>query len=266
VIGAEHIAWDALESVATAFADRGLTTAALTPAYGMAEATLVATTGELSREPKFVDVDVQALDHQQIVFVEPDHPAARRLVSCGTCLPGVTVCCEETSGEIIVRSPSLGSGYVGDEDATHERFTNNGFRSGDIGFMSDEQLYVVGRMDDCVIVGGRNIYVQDIEQQLTVHAALRRGSCAIVEAPQGSGRIGLVAEVNSNALDPADVALALRSAAIRHGGPPITDFAFVPRGRFPKTPSGKAQRYRCRELLATDEPGIRIRLASAAHN
>jgi len=264
LIGAEEILWPTLENALDAFGPRGLKPAALSPGYGLAEAVLGVTGERIGTTPSFLDVDGEALADGSVEPVEPGHPAARRLVSTGEPLPGVTVKIDPRGNEIMIASPSLGSGYFGNEELTAERFVDGELRSGDTGFMYQGKLFVSGRNDDLVTVRGRNVYVQEIERELGEEPALFMGNCAIVDIPGGAQpRIVLVAELGDRHADTQELALRLHRLALAGCGLAIDDCLFLDRGTFPKTPSGKAQRYRCRQLAATGT-GTRVALRAGA--
>ena len=261
LVGAEEIPWATLADAATVFAPRGLTLEALTPAYGLAEATLGVTAEPLQASPSFVDVDGQALAEGDVELVEPDHPRARRLVSTGEPLRGVGVRIDPANGEILVKSPGLTSGYFGDEQRTAERLRDGELRTGDIGFLHNGKLFVSGRNDDLLTTNGRSIYVQQIEQQLGADTDVSAGNCAIVDVRGlDRPRIALVAEVNAQRVDAEAVAKRLYRRIKEDSGLSIRDFVFIDRGLFPKTPSGKVQRYRCRELATDPKVGLRVTL------
>jgi len=156
----------------------------------------------------------------------------------------------------------LAEGYLDAPQATAERFTTGGLRSGDLGFMHEGRLYITGRIDDLMTVAGRNVYARDLEAAISEVAGLRPGGYAIVDLDDGGTRLVAVVEPRANHPDlsvmAADIAASVRASA----GVMLDGCLFVERGRLPKTPSGKVQRFRCRELAA-DRPGpgrIRIEL------
>jgi fatty-acyl-CoA synthase len=263
MIGAEEILWPTLENALDAFGPRGLTGTALTPGYGLAEAVLGVTGERLDAPPSFIDVGRSALADGRVEPVEPDHPDARRLVSAGRPLTGVEVSVDRAGGEIVVRSPSLAKRYFGSEALTAERLAGGELRTGDIGFLHGGELFVSGRDDDLLTVRGRNVYVQETERMLGEDADLNPGTCAIIDIRDGSRpRIALVAELSDRRADIEELAARLRRRTMESCGLAIDDFVFVGRGIFPKTPSGKAQRYRCRKLAADPSVGARVRLGA----
>jgi acyl-CoA synthetase (AMP-forming)/AMP-acid ligase II len=240
VVGAERIDWSLLNSAVQILERRGLDLEVITPGYGLAEATLAVTLGDLDAPPRYVDVDEQ------------------RVVSCGTPLSSIDVRIDESSGEIVVSGPTLAVGYHRNPEATEERFRDGELWTRDLGLIKDGELYVLGRTDDVVIVGGRNIHARDVESALNAERGVRTGNCAIVDVPGQRGTsITLVAELDG-AVDTSELSIRLRRASIEAAGIPIDRFVFLPKGRFPKTPSGKAQRYRCRAIAENPDPATEV--------
>jgi acyl-CoA synthetase (AMP-forming)/AMP-acid ligase II len=265
MIGAEEILWPTLTDALETLGPRGLKAETLKPGYGLAEAVLGVTGERLEAVPSFLDVDGGALADGRVVPVEPDHPAVRRLVSTGEPLAGIEVRIDPASSEILVKSPSLACRYFDNEKLTAERLGGGELRTGDIGFLHDGKLFVSGRNDDLLTVRGRNVYVQETERLLTEDADLTAGNCAIIHVSDGGQpRIALVAETSERRVEAEELALRLYRRTMESCGLAIQDFVFLPRGTFPKTPSGKAQRYRCRDLAAGAEVGTRVTLGVPA--
>lgn len=261
LVGAEEILWTTLTEAARAFAPRGLTMEALTPAYGLAEATLAVTVDALDAAPAYLDVDAAALARGRVETVEPDRPNARRLVSTGDELRDVAVRIEPENGEIVVRSPALGRRYFGNPELSAARFRDGELHTGDVGFLHEGRLFISGRNDDLLIANGKNVNVQDVERTLAEEREIREDNCAIVDARVGGARrVTMVAEIISPQLDAEALAERLYRRTVQACGLAIKDFVFLNRGLFPKTPSGKAQRYRCREIAGDPEIGIRVSL------
>lgn len=251
LVGAELVEWDALAACAEAFAPRGLRMEAFTVAYGLAEATLAATIGDLAAPPRRVWVDVDELAEGRVAVAAEGADGARAITSVGAPVGETQVEIDPGGGEVLIASPSLASGYLGQPEATAERFREGVVRTSDLGFVRDGELFLVGRSDDVLIVGGRNVYVQDLERAMEAEQGVRSGNCAVVDVSGGGGRtrVGVVAELQSGAFEPQRVAEGLRRLAMTRLGLPVDDVVFLEPGAFPKTPSGKIQRYRCREIL-----------------
>ncbi|MGI8335636.1 AMP-binding protein [Actinomadura scrupuli] len=260
IIGAERVERSTLLAAVEAFRDSGLSLDVFMPAYGMAEATLAVAATAPEAEPRFLAVDGVELADGRIVPVEPGGPAATWLTGCGPPCRGVDVVETEpgTVSELVVRSPSLAMGYHGDPERTRSRFTADGFRTGDLGFHRDGELYVVGRRDDVISVGGRNVNTREIELAVDALEPVHRGCTAIIDVGGGpKGRLVLVAELRKRDADHGVIADAAARIAMAKAGIALDECVFLSRGSLPKTPSGKIQRYRARQLLlAEDLPTI----------
>lgn len=178
------------------FASTGFRPETIVPVYGLAESTLLVSGAPLER-PWVRAFDEDELERGTAVSVPDDSPAARVLVSCGTsrtldvavvdprtrarCRPGQV-------GEIWVAGDSVAVGYWQRPDLTREAFeatpVDGGdqgpyMRTGDLGFRTEDGLFVCGRIKDVVIVGGRNHYPHDIQRTAeSAHPAIRPGCVA----------------------------------------------------------------------------------------
>jgi fatty-acyl-CoA synthase len=262
LVGAEQIRWETLVQASETFGPRGFELATLTPAYGLAEATLAVTVDALTSEPSFIDVAGDDLASGTVRVVEASDPDARRLVSCGTPLRTVDVAIEPNDHEIAVASSSMASGYYANGTLTAERFRDGMFRTGDHGFLQGDRLFITGRSDDLLVIAGRNVYVQELEQHLGTDLDVRTGNCAVVTPSDGGARAIVVAETDAERVDIQALATRLHREAAERAGLSIHQFVFLPRGAFPKTPSGKVQRHRCRALVADPGVGVRLNIGS----
>jgi acyl-CoA synthetase (AMP-forming)/AMP-acid ligase II len=258
VIGGERVEATTLERACKALGPQRLRSDAIVPAYGLAEATLAVTMAPLDQPPRVLDVDANALAEGEVDIVagSNDWTGTRTVsvTSVGPPLPGVEidVLADSGIGELRVRSPSLADGYVGAAALSQERFTSEGLLTRDLGFVLDGELFVTGRMDDLIKVAGRTVYARDLEASIDHVPGVRPGSCAVVDL--NNHGIPMLAAV----IEPTDghppfdrMAAQITATSLAVAGIGITDCVFVPEGLFPKTPSGKVQRHRCR-LLAAD--------------
>lgn len=250
ITGAERVSAPTLRRFTEAFAGTGFDARALCPAYGMAEATLAVTLVRPKDAWRSVVLDREELGHGRLMTSGTGQ--GNEYVGNGPPVPDVQVRIAEADGvvgEVQVRGPSLLSDYVG----APLNLTDDGwFATRDLGFLSEGELFLVGRSDDTVIVGGRNYYAADIEGALR-HDALRRGCVAAV--PFDEGGYGLVAELNGNvpAAQHDRVCRELAACATRDAGIRPSVVAIVPRGQLPKTPSGKLQRLLIAEQIRTGD-------------
>ncbi|HAG81609.1 MAG TPA: AMP-dependent synthetase, partial [Cyanobacteria bacterium UBA12227] len=266
--GAEPVRAKTLERFAATFASCGFRWEAFYPCYGMAETTLFIAGGVKSAPPVLCQVDGKALEQNRVVPVQ-DKENSRTLVGCGkTWLDekiaivnseSLTRCEEGQVGEIWVSGPSVAQGYWQRPDATAQTFkaylthTNEGpfLRTGDLGFVQNDELFITGRLKDLIIIRGRNHYPQDIE--LTVeqsHPALRPGcGAAFTVEVDDSERLVIVQEVERSylrKLEVDNVVEAIRRAISQHYELQVDAIVLLKTGSIPKTSSGKIQRHACK--------------------
>jgi fatty-acyl-CoA synthase len=255
VIGAERIEPEALAAAVETFAPFGLRPHALRPAYGLAEATLAVTATPTDQAPSVRRVDAVALADGEIEEVEPDTQNATALVSLGGALEGVELRFEEPErlSQLHVRSPSIFSGYHADPEATAERLRDGEVATRDLGFLHHGELYLVGRSDDILSIGGRKVYAHEIEAAVGSSSGVRRGCCTIIDVPgSGATHLTMLLELRDGRTDFEEIAAAAARTATAKAGINLSECVFLEKGALPKTPTGKIQRYRCRELLLRD--------------
>lgn len=271
--GAEPIRERTLRAFAEKYEKYGFRREAFLPCYGMAETTLIVTGGPSVNRPVLTSFHGDQLDTGRVVPVDSSHDDARTLVGCGAVLPGevVRIVDPETNrvldesgiGEIWVQSPCVGRGYYRNHDATEATFnayTADGegpfLRTGDLGFLHEQQLFVTGRIKDMIIVRGVNRYPQDIEQTVErASSAVQPGAVAAVSMDvDGREQLMIVAEtVRQRGLDwDAEIAAIRRAVTAEHELPPDAVF-LVRNSSVPKTSSGKIQRHACHGAILHGE-------------
>jgi len=271
--GAEPVRAETLERFARVFDGAGFRREAFFPCYGLAEATLFVSGPGAERSVVVRTMDAEALARDRAVAAEGDAPA-RELVGCGRVWGGQSVAIvdpesgrplgERQVGEILVRGPSVAGGYWNRPEETAQTFGADGaedvfLRTGDLGFLDGDELFVTGRLKDLIIVRGRNLYPQDVELTAeTSHPGLRSGCGAAfsVEA-DGEERLVVVQEVERTWRRRLEgVAEAVVRAVAEEHQVPVHAVALVLPGAVPKTTSGKVQRRACRAAFV--EGGLEI--------
>lgn len=255
--GAEPVQPGTLAAFARLGAPAGLSASALYPCYGLAEATLIVTGPPAGRAPRVRCFDEAGL--AQAVVMPRESGFA--LVSCGQPQPGNRLMIADTKtgdpaapgvlGEIWTSGPSVAAGYWNNPQATAETFVERDgerwLRTGDLGFLHEDELYVHGRLKDLIIVRGQNIYPQDVERVVETEVdTVRKGRIAAfrVEGPEGDG-IGLAAEVGRlqrKRHAPTEIVRALNRAVGMATGEALAVAVLLEPGALPKTSSGKLQR------------------------
>jgi acyl-CoA synthetase (AMP-forming)/AMP-acid ligase II len=233
------------------FAACGLREGALAASYGMAENVFIATQTRPGTAPRSLRADRAAFaETARIVAPEAGAPEVEFL-SCGPPIPrteirvldeaGVALR-ERAVGEIAVSSPYLFAGYHR-APLPEGRFADGWYRTGDLGFLDDGEIFVCGRTDDLLIVNGRNVYAHDVEFAINARTPVRPGRCVAI-APE-SARTGsrvLVVIAESDAGDPAALAEAIRAVVEAEFGFPPGEVRIEAPGWMVKTTSGKVSR------------------------
>lgn len=267
--GAEPIRPETLSKFTKKFSRCGFQHEMHYPCYGMAETTLIVTGCHHQRSPRIKRFDRKALDDQKVIPVDEGHPLARSLVSSGNALEGtfVKIVCPDSFrelgnnqiGEIWVQTPSVGKGYWRNEAETkttfHARLADQEaagefLRTGDLGFLDDDELFVTGRLKDLIIIRGVNKYPQDIEAAVENSSPrLRRAGAAAFAVDHDNGeRLIVVCEVERGQNKVwSDVLQSVRSSVVSEHDLPPDAVILVRSGSVPKTSSGKVQRKFCRQ-------------------
>ncbi|MFJ6620003.1 fatty acyl-AMP ligase [Kitasatospora sp. NPDC091335] len=270
VDGSEPVRPAVLDSFHQRFAPYGLRPTTLSPCYGMAEATLFVS-GALHGAPGVRHIDPDLLENHEFRPVA-DGVSGRAVASCGPVTgaeirivgPGTRrVLPEGGVGEIWLRGPVIGHGYWNREATNEAEFratTEDGdtgyLRTGDLGTLYDGELYVTGRLKDVLNLRGRNLYPQDIEQELRLQQSELGslvGACFAVpgDGPQREDVLVVTHEVRGIKEEELlrRLAAEMRLTVAREFGAPVGAVLLLRPGGVRRTTSGKIQRSAMRELF-----------------
>ena len=279
--GAEPVRAETLKRFAEEFAVCGFRAEFLQPCYGLAEHTLTASGGVLDEPPIYVTVDAMALEQHEVVQRLPHEEGVRTLVGCGHGWLGTEIrivdpetmitCPQNRVGEIWLKSPSVAQGYWNRPEQTIQEFrayTKDGnegpfLRTGDLGFLVGDELFVTGRRKDLILIRGKNFYPQDIEYTVEqAHPAVRESCSAAFSLEIGTEeRLVVVAELersyrprakeqvegDESASGFQDVVRAIRKAVMDEFQIQPYAILLLRTGSIPKTSSGKIQRHACKQ-------------------
>ncbi|MEB3034097.1 fatty acyl-AMP ligase [[Mycobacterium] nativiensis] len=276
--GAEPVHAETLRTFAEAFAPSGLRPQALMPVYGLAEASLLVSGGSEHDTPLIRWVDRGELGADRIVDADPEAATTVSLVSCGRPRGGqrIVIVDPETRrqrgaeevGEIWVAGPSVAAGYRGKPEDTEKTFgayladTREGpfLRTGDLGFLHDDELFITGRCKDLIILAGNHYYPNDIESTVQAcHPVLLAGRGAAFSITSEAGtseQLVVVQEVARQRIQESDLPHLVGAAGAalgKHHGVVPHRFVLVDQMTIPTTSSGKIQRSRCREMFLDGE-------------
>jgi acyl-CoA synthetase (AMP-forming)/AMP-acid ligase II len=277
--GAEHVRAQTIEAFHSKFSRCGFKTSSVFPCYGLAEGTLLVTCDRAARDPVIRHFHAALLEDNRAepvpsAFVaEAPELRVRTLVSSGRGIPGHEpfIGDPETEerladgrvGEICVVGDSVANGYWQRPESTAAAFrparqeqTAHGsfFRSGDLGFLLDGELYVTGRLKDLIILNGVNHHPGDIESTVfRVDESFRPdGSAAFSVELDDSEQLVIAQEVERRALKHLDVPRILAEIKAdlwqqHRVAQPVILLVFG--GTLPRTSSGKVRRQECRRLF-----------------
>jgi fatty-acyl-CoA synthase len=257
--GAEPIDPDQVEAFVAAGRRHGLRPEAVFPAFGMAEVAIGGTFPEPMSGMVTDCVDRRVLETERYAApADPGAAGSRRLPLLGRPVPGLEIRIvdpdtgvplrEREVGELEIRGTSVTPGYYRRPDANAQLFHDGWLCTGDLAYLLDGQLVMCGRIKDVIIVGGRNLFPEDVERAVGQLDGVRAGNVIAFGVDGDRGRESLVVVAESRAVDD-DVAALRRLVAERVRdavGVPARDIVLVAPGTLPKTSSGKLQRSLCK--------------------
>ena len=266
----EPVRWESHHAFYERFKSYGLKFEALQCSYAMAENVFGVTQSDLSRPPKVHEIDREAFMVERVARPAMDGRPAMKMMSSGKPLANTKVrvldengedVAEGKIGELALKSDCMLTGYYNRPEATQKAFLNGWYLTGDYGYMLDGEVFVSGRKKDMIIVGGKNVYPQDLES-LTyevpgVHAG-RSVAFGIFDEEAGTEDVVIIAEVDSN--DPAEqenIANAIRQHVTKNSAVALRYVKVVDPKWVVKTSSGKTARSANKEKVLKElEAGI----------
>ena len=259
-VGAEMIRLDTLKKFSDRFSAAGFDERAFLPCYGLAESTLAVSFPKLGQGAKSMRVDAKTLIEKKIAIrVQADGRKFNEFVNCGNPLPGHKIRVVDNSGQevphlsvgsILVKGGSVMSGYFNNIEETTRAISSDGWLdTGDIGFLFEGDLYITGRRTDVIIINGRNIRAQDIEElaEQQPEVRTREASAFGVSNEDGSTSVVLVVECRlASATDRQTLINRLQQMVyMAFGVSCIVELA--PPHTLPRTSSGKLSRFAARQ-------------------
>ncbi|MBI1181789.1 MAG: fatty acyl-AMP ligase [Alphaproteobacteria bacterium] len=258
-LGAEMIRADSMREFARTFAPAGFNEKAFLPSYGLAECTLAVSFMPV-HQGIHIDVVDEGLLSAEHRAVPPSNRTVktREVVNCGIPLPeyqleirsedGETVG-DRQVGKIYVRGPSVMSGYFMDPEGTRNVLDDSGWLdTGDMGYMLDGSLYIVGRAKDLIILNGRNHWPQDIEWTVEQIDGLRSGDSGAISVPGAGDEEVAMILVQARLSDPAErtaLITEIKRRVQKEVGISCRVALVKPRS-LPRTSSGKLSRVKAR--------------------
>ena len=255
--GAEPIDPDQVEAFVEAGLRHGLRPGAVFPAFGMAEVAIAGTFPEPMGGMATDCVDRRVLETERYAApVDPGVEGSRRLALLGRAVPGLEIRIVDPEsgiplrdrevGELEIRGTSVTTGYYKRPDANADLFHDGWLCTGDLAYTLDGELVMCGRIKDVIIVGGRNVFPEDVERAVGTIEGVLAGNVIAFGVDGDRGRETLVVVAETKADDREAVRRDIHDRVKEVVGVPPKDIVLVEPGTLPKTSSGKLQRSLCR--------------------
>jgi acyl-CoA synthetase (AMP-forming)/AMP-acid ligase II len=261
----EPVRWESHQAFYEKFKSYGLKMEALQVSYAMAENVFSVTQSPLGIAPVVLELDREAFMVERVAKSPIDGRPAMKMMSSGRSLENVEVkvldesgneVAEHVIGEIALQSDCMLTGYYHRDDLTQKAFRDGWYLTGDYGFAAAGELFVSGRKKDMIIVGGKNVYPQDLES-LTyevpgVHAG-RSVAFGMFDEEQGTEDVVIIAEVDSdNLVEQQKVADAIRLHVTKNSAIALRYVKIVDSKWILKTSSGKTARSANKKKFLTE--------------
>jgi len=268
--GAEAVSPATLDLFADRFEPWGFKRSAIMPVYGLAENSVGVAFPPLGRGPKIDRISRAALQYRSRAEPVRDGTGqnAMAVPACGLPLPGHQIRVVDDTGHelgdrrlgrIQFRGPSSTSGYFRNREATESLFNGEWLNSGDLGYLSEGEIYITGRQKDLIIRAGRNIYPAELETAIGELDGIQRGNVAVFGSPDpetGSDRLVVLAESRRRKKEQqASLLREITTLSIDLAGSAPGDIVLAPPRSVPKTSSGKIRRQAARQLYETGKAG-----------
>jgi len=260
--GADMIRPDIMQAFLDAYADAGFSAAAFLPSYGLAEATLAVTIMPPGEGIQVELVEEADLSGEQAPTDQPKR--YRAIVNCGKPVRDMLVeirnsdgslCAERAIGKVWAHGPSIMHSYFRDEVSTTACLKNGWLDTGDMGYLSNGYLFIVGRAKDMIIINGKNHWPQDIEWAVEQLPGFKAGDIAAFAITNQNGVETPAILVHCRTTDPLE--RAKLHETIRERVRAVTGMQcvveLVPPRTLPRTSSGKLSRAKARNLYLSGD-------------
>ena len=259
-VGAEMIRPGVLRNFAEKFAPAGFSMNSFLPCYGLAESTLAVTFSHTGHGFQSLRVDAGTLIDKKIaVRLQADGRKYNEFVNCGRPLPGHTVkIVGDTEqelpdlrvGSVLVHGPSIMTGYFNSPEDTEKTLRpGNWLDTGDLGFLFEGNLYITGRRTDVIIVNGRNIRAQDVEELAEQQPEVRAREASAFSITDDDDIVSIVLVIECRLTSTADrQSLTSRLQRLVYMAFGVNSLVeLVPPHTLPRTSSGKLSRFAARK-------------------
>ncbi|HEX9840141.1 MAG TPA: AMP-binding protein [Anaerolineales bacterium] len=258
----EPVRWESHQAFYERFKNHGLRLEALQTSYAMAENVFGVTQSQLGSIPAVEEIDREAFMSERLAKDPFDGRPSMKMMSSGRPLENVKVkiidedgsdVSERVIGEIAIQSDCMLTGYYNRPDLTEKAFRNGWHLTGDYGYMNNGEVFVSGRKKDMIIVGGKNVYPQDLEALTYEVAGVHSGrsvAFGLFDEAQGTEEVVIISEVDSeNPNEHQRIADAIRQHVTKNSAIALRYVKVVGPKWILKTSSGKTARSANKEKL-----------------
>ena len=251
----EPVRWESHQAFYERFKNFGLKLETLQTSYAMAENVFSVTQSPLGNVPTVDEIDREAFMVERVAKSPLNGRPSMKMMSSGRLLENVEIqiwdadgneVSERVVGEIVLMSNCMLSGYYNRSDLTDEALMNGWYRTGDYGYLSDGELFVSGRKKDMIIVGGRNVYPQDLEALTYEVPGVRAGRAVafgMFDDSQGTEDVVIIAEIDvDDVTEQQKLADAIRLHVTKNSAIALRHVRVVGPKWIVKTSSGKTAR------------------------
>lgn len=233
---------------------RNLPTTALQVCYAMAENVFAVSQTPLDAQPRVLTITDRSFREGARVEQAAEGEKGIGILSCGNVIPGTRVAIVAPSGELVheqgllgeiaICGDSLYSGYYHRPEITARKLVDGWHRTGDVGFVLNDELFITGRLDDLLIIRGKNIYAHEVEETVNSLGLVIPGrAVAFSIFSEGKGEASLIILAEGDDLSAeAEIHKAVRRLVEASFGVSLTDFKLLPPRTLRKTTSGKLSR------------------------
>jgi fatty-acyl-CoA synthase len=222
------------------------------PSYGLAEHVLAATFPPANRVPRVEEIASEELTERRLAVIATNGGPRVPLVSCGHALPGHAIrivgedgrqLADREVGEITLSGPSVMLGYYRNTELTAQTIRSGWLHTGDLGYISEGELFVCGRVKDIIIVNGRKYHPQDLEWAVNDITGVRRGRIVAFGTTESGAADRVVVVVEPSGTATVDALIdEIRQRISDVFGLYVDEVLAVPSGTIGRTTSGKVQR------------------------
>jgi fatty-acyl-CoA synthase len=251
----EPMRWESHQSFFERFRSQGLRYESLCTCYAMAENVFAVTQGGVTSSVVYEDIDRDSLQTKKNASPALPEQVKVRMMSTGKPIQNTQVRIidskgcnlpDRSVGEVAIQSDCMLTGYYHRSDATEKAFIEGWYLTGDYGYIVEGELFITGRKKDMIIVGGKNIYPQDLEllayEVPGVHAG-RASAFGIFNESTGTEDVIMVAEVDMDDLMQLQkIGDAIRASVTRGSAVALRYVYLVKHPWLVKTSSGKTAR------------------------